>query len=94
MLIILLVVVLATAYVFSPYFALRPRTSEERWTTRERSYGHPYYWKLRYGEHCDEKCDPGNSDGCKPEGWSERHHEAYNRRNKIVRTCKNVVYIE
>ena len=35
-------------YVFNPYMWFSPRSNEELWKTRERSYGHPYYWKMRY----------------------------------------------
>lgn len=35
-------------YIFNPYMAFKPKNCVEQWTTRERSYGHPYYWKLRY----------------------------------------------
>lgn len=34
--------------IFNPYLSFKPKTEIERWTTRERSYGHPYYFKLRY----------------------------------------------
>jgi hypothetical protein len=32
---------------FSPYFAQRYRTDIERWSTRERAFGHVYYEKLK-----------------------------------------------
>ena len=34
--------------LFNPYKALRWRTDEERWSTRERSYGHPFYMRMRF----------------------------------------------
>ena len=34
--------------IFNPYLAFKPKTLCEKWTTRERSHGHPYYWKMRY----------------------------------------------
>ena len=34
--------------IFNPYRALRWRTNDERWTTRERSYGHPFYMRMRF----------------------------------------------
>ena len=41
--------ILAGMYaIFNPYLAFKPKTSCEKWTTRERSYGHPYYFKLKY----------------------------------------------
>ena len=35
-------------YIFNPYMAFKPKNNIQRWTTREKSYGHPHYWKLRY----------------------------------------------
>lgn len=41
--------ILAGMYaIFNPYLAFKPKTLCEKWTTRERSHGHPYYWKMRY----------------------------------------------
>ncbi len=34
--------------LFNPYMSFKPKNCIEKWTTRERSYGHPYYWKMRY----------------------------------------------
>ena len=43
-----LVVIGGVFYIFNPYMYFKPKTNVEKWTTREQSYGHPYYWKLRY----------------------------------------------
>ena len=71
----------ATKCVFAPYKAHRWRTDLERWTTRDRSHGWPFYYNLQFG----------------PDGWSdqnERHHYTYNRPCKMTRTCKNVIIVE
>ena len=43
-----LIIIVITGLLFNPYLAFKPRDNFERWTTRELSYGHPYYWKKRY----------------------------------------------
>jgi hypothetical protein len=44
---ILIAFIAICVYVFSPYVAQRWRTDVERWSTRERSFGHPYYQRLK-----------------------------------------------
>ncbi len=41
----IIIIVLTVVLLFEPY-----RTDEERWTTRERSYGYPFYWRMQYDE--------------------------------------------
>lgn len=42
-------ILVGTMYaIYNPYLAFKPKSIEEQWTTREQSYGHPYYWKMRY----------------------------------------------
>lgn len=35
-------------YLFNPYMSFIPKSEIDLWKTRERSHGHPYYYKLRY----------------------------------------------
>ena len=77
--IIPIVILLTLCWVFNPYMAHRERTVCERWQTRERSYGHPLYWKIRY----------------LPGGWGEAHRlNLFNRPCKKRCYIKNVMYIE
>lgn len=46
--VIFLILVITTYKLFNPYLSFEPKSVYEQWTTRERSYGHPYYWKMRY----------------------------------------------
>lgn len=54
-----LVVIAITCLVFNPYMAYKPKTEEELWKTNELSYGHPFYWKMRY-DKCEKKEDVTN----------------------------------
>lgn len=47
-LIIPLLITVGVYWLFNPYLAHRWRTCGERWSTRERSHGHPFYWMMRY----------------------------------------------
>ncbi len=49
------IVALVTAWIFNPMSAFKPKNCVEQWTTRERSHGHPYYWKLRFMPNCFEQ---------------------------------------
>ncbi len=51
------IIALVTAWIFNPYKTFKPATKQsvgcvEKWTTRERSHGYPYYWKLRFMPDC------------------------------------------
>ena len=39
-------ITVGTYYIFNPYMAFTPKKNINR--TRENSFGHPYYWNLRY----------------------------------------------
>lgn len=72
---------IALAIIFalgSVMWLYRWRTSAERWTTRERSHGHPFYWLMRYtgwGKRYHHRL------------YNRPHHKAaYN--------VKNIIYIE
>lgn len=41
-------IILGCYAIFNPYLSFVPKDCVEKWTTRERSHGHPYYWKMRY----------------------------------------------
>lgn len=47
-LIIPITIVIISYWIFNPYMSFVPKDNFERWTTNERSYGWPYYWKMKY----------------------------------------------
>lgn len=84
-----LIFIVGTIWVFNPYMSHQWRSSKERWTTRERSHGHPFYWKIRYGK----KSSPYDYDaGC--DGICYGGENLANRPRKMQYTVKNVDYIE
>lgn len=93
------IVLVGVAWIFNPYLAPRWRTNAERWTTRERSHGHPFYWMLRFGDKdsvydydypgCNKAVGCGGLSACKAQ-----HQNVYNRPTKVEYNVKNVIYIE
>ena len=58
---------LGIVLIFNPLSAFQPRNEIERWTTRERSFGYPYYWKMRY-------CTSGTlKNGVPSLGWNNNN---------------------
>lgn len=98
--ILILTLVFGIVWMFNPYMASRWRTDVERWTTRERSYGHPFYWKMRYADKdsaYDHDADPGCSSSgvsCGNRSCKSMHNNLYNRPTKIIRRVKNIIYVE
>ena len=84
--------VFGVGFIFNPYLAngWLWKGCQEEWTTRERSYGHPFYWKLRFfgGERmADGMCVIPHRDHLVHPILSNRpqHHRRYPR---------NVMYLE
>ena len=104
---ITLLLVVGVVWVFNPYMAHRWRTDVERWTTRERSHGHPFYWMMRYGDRDSAYdfdaaqgcpgCTPTASPGplaCGSKTCTSMHRDLYNRPAKQVCDVKNIIYIQ
>jgi hypothetical protein len=43
-----IILTILIVYVFNPYMSFEPKDEFESWTTRERSFGYPYYWRARF----------------------------------------------
>jgi hypothetical protein len=93
--IITLLIVLGTVWIFNPYMAHRWRTDVERWTTRERSHGHPFYWLMRFGDKTSAyDFDAGCDGACPGGGIACKHRDVYNRPAKMTCDTKNVIYVQ
>ena len=86
-----LLVIVGVVWIFNPYMAHRWRTCVERWTTRERSHGHPFYWLMRYGDK-DSAYD--HDADWQSKSYIGMHKNLYNRPAKQECNVKNVIYIE
>lgn len=73
-----LVIVVIIIWIFNPYMSYIWRSACERWHTRERSYGHPFYSMIK-----ERRCIP-----------QPLLNELYNRTCKKTCYKKNVIYIE
>ena len=104
-----LIIVVIVGLIFNPYLAFEPKDMLEQWTTRERSFGHPYYWRMRYcpGKQSDDdyplKLGWKNNehyDWCGAyskdcdDNYYEHHQDAYNLFPKKRSFAKNIMYIE
>lgn len=75
--------IITIAFLFNG--ARRNRNSIERWTTRERSHGWPYYWKVKQQMWA---CPQNEA------LWKALEDKAFNRYAPITRVCKNIIYLE
>jgi len=104
-----LIVLIIAGLVFNPYMAHEPRDMLERWTTRERSFGHPYYWRMRFcaGEQSVDdnpiSLSWGNNERFKwcsaysndcGDNYFEHHPDVYNKSTNRRGFAKNIMYIE
>jgi len=100
--IIPILVVIGVIYIFNPYISQRWRTTRERWTTRERSHGYPFYWMMRFGDKDSSYDFDADQCGCASPGpfacgektCTSMHRDLYNRPAKAVCNVKNIIYIE
>lgn len=102
--IITIIAMIGVVWIFNPYLAHRWRSTRERWTTRERSHGHPFYWMMRFGDKdsaydfdADQGCTRTASPGplaCGEKTCTSMHRDLYNRPAKAVCNVKNIIYIE
>ena len=89
-------IILATIWIFNPYRQYNWRNCVERWTAREKSHGHPYYWKLRF------QPDPKGKDWYHPyySSWKDEsadvNQDTYNRfdTHAPIRNWKNVILLQ
>lgn len=104
-----LIIIVIAGLIFNPYLSHKPKNILERWSTRERSFGHPYYWRMRYcaGKQSDsdnplhlgwlnnERYEwcKDYSKDCK-DNYLNRHQDVYNRFPNRRGFIKNVMYIE
>ncbi len=104
-----LIIILITGLIFNPYLAHESRDTLERWTTRERSFGHPYYWRMRYCAGKKSKDDNPISlswnnnnkfNWCSEyskdhgDNYFEHHSDVYNKSFFRRGFSKNIMYIE
>lgn len=95
-------IIISIGLIFNSYLAFEStrgvtpeRNMKELWTTRENSYGHPYYWKIR---HCEDKQPTPISD--LRYGNNERYkwcpsvifNDTYTNKHRAY--TKNIMYIE
>lgn len=99
--VVTILIIIGVAWLFNPYMAQRWRTTRERWTTRERSHGHPFYWRMRYADpdrwpYNDEDagCPGGSCDQFPKHIYTQHHRDLYNRPAKMQCNSKNVIYIQ
>ena len=73
-----IIIVISLFTIFNPYMAFTPRSACERWQTRERSYGHPFYWKMKN----------------LPEFHNRHLLQVYNKPLKMRRYPRTTMYVE
>lgn len=104
-----LIVILITGLILNPYMSHKPRDMLERWTTRERSFGHPYYWRMRYcaGKQFNDdyplhlswlnnerfKWCSAYSNDC-GDNYFDHHTDVHNKLARGRGFTKNIMYIE
>lgn len=105
--IVTILVLISVVWIFNPYLAHRWRSTRERWTTRERSHGYPFYWMMRFGDKdsaydfdADQGC-PGctppatrGPKACGAKTCTSMHRDLYNRPAKAECNVNNIIYIE
>ena len=96
----ILMLVVGVVWIFNPYLAHRWRSTKERWTTRQRSHGYPFYWMMRYGDkdsaydHDADQCGCTPAVSCGAKTCTSMHRRLYNRPSKAECNVKNIIYIE
>lgn len=104
-----IIVTVILAMILNPYLSHEPKDMLESWTTRERSFGHPYYWRMRYCAGERSKYDVplhlswGNNERWKWCGYYSNdcgddyfphHPDVYNLFPKQRAFAKNIMFIE